>query len=115
MARIAVFTARGVIRGRRRRRWLSFVPDVPDPEPVAWAGPELRDAARAVYSVLDRMAPDQRIAFALRTLEGMDLESTAAACGVSLSTTRRRLAKAEKRFYVLAREYPALEPWVGAR
>ena len=112
LARISVFTARGVIRGRRRRRWLSFVPELPDPEP-AWAGSDLRDAARAVYSVLDRMAPDQRIPFALRTLEGMDLESTAAACGVSLSTARRRLAKAEKRFYVLAREYPALEPWVG--
>jgi RNA polymerase sigma-70 factor, ECF subfamily len=45
----------------------------------------------------------------------MDLEETAEACGMSLSTVRRRLTRAERRFFKLAREYEALVPWVEAR
>src|SRR6185503_6243899 len=65
LTRIAVFTARKVLRTRRRRRWLAFLDDVPD-VPAAWAGPDLREAARAVYEILDRMPVDERIPFTLR-------------------------------------------------
>jgi DNA-directed RNA polymerase specialized sigma24 family protein len=41
-------------------------------------------------------------------LEGMSLSEVAIACNVSLSTARRRIDRAEKRFQQLLPEYPAL-------
>lgn len=114
LTHIAVFTAREAIRRRRRRRWLWFVDELPEREAVC-ADPELREAAQAVYRVLDRLPVDERIPLALRLLEGMELEATAAACGMSVATVRRRLARAEDRFYRLAREHEALAPWIAAR
>ena len=64
-----------------------------------------------MYRVFDRMPEDERLPFALRMLEGMSLEEAAAACGMSLATVRRRMARAERRFFKLAREYEALIPW----
>lgn len=116
LTRIAVFTARDLIRRRRRRRWLVFFEDVPEQQAV-WAGPALEEAARCVYRIFERMPTDERIAFALRMLEGLDLHATAEACGMSVATVRRRLARAERRFFKMARQYEALEPWLatGAR
>jgi RNA polymerase sigma-70 factor (ECF subfamily) len=117
LTRIAVFTARGAIRQRRRRRWLSFFDNLPEtmPEPAtAWAGPDLRDAASCVYRIFDRLPVDERLPYALRVMGGLDLDETADACGMSLSTVRRRLAKAERRFFKLARQYEALGPWLDA-
>ena len=111
LTRIAVFTARNVLRSRRRRRWISFFETVPDVE-AAWAGPELQEAARAVYEIFDRIPVDERIPFALRMLEDLDLEATADACGISLATVRRRLTRAQRRFFKLARQYEALGPWL---
>ena len=45
-------------------------------------------------------------------LEDLDLEATARACGMSLATVRRRLVRAERRFFKLARQYEALAPWL---
>ena len=114
LTRIAVFTARNALRSRRRRRWISFFENVPDVE-AAWAGPELQEAARAVYQIFDRIPVDERIPFALRMLDDQDLEATADACGMSLATVRRRLAKAQRRFFKLARQYEALGPWLERR
>jgi RNA polymerase sigma-70 factor, ECF subfamily len=114
LTHIAVFTARAAIRRRRRRRWLSFFAEVPEPE-VAWAGSEMKEAARAVYLIFERMPADERIPFALRNLDGSSLEETAHACGMSFATVRRRLARAERRFLKLAREYEALQPWLEQR
>jgi RNA polymerase sigma-70 factor (ECF subfamily) len=111
LTQIAVFTARGVIRRRRRHRWLSFFETVPEPE-VSWAAPELREAADCVYRIFEHMPVDERIPFALRMLEGMDLEATAAACQMSVATVRRRLVKAERRFFKMARQHEALLPWL---
>jgi RNA polymerase sigma-70 factor (ECF subfamily) len=114
LTHIAVFTARATIRRRCRRRWLTFFAEVPEPE-VAWAGAEVQEAARAVYRIFERMPADERIPFALRHLEGASLDETAAACGMSLATVRRRLARAERRFQKLAREYETLTPWLEQR
>jgi RNA polymerase sigma-70 factor, ECF subfamily len=110
---IAVNTARGHIRSRVRRRWLRFfapdeLPEVESP----LADEETREAMRATYAILDGMAADERIAFALRFVDGMELTETAAACGVSLATIKRRLARAEEAFVTRAREIPALERWL---
>ena len=110
LTHVAVFTARAEIRRRKRRRWIPFSSA---PEPMStWAGPELQDAADAVYRIFDRMPDDERVPFSLRAMLGLDLDETAAASGMSLSTVRRRLERAERRFFKLAREYEALAPWL---
>jgi RNA polymerase sigma-70 factor (ECF subfamily) len=111
LTQIAVFTARGLIRRRHRQRWLSFFEEVPE-RSVPWASPEMQEAARAVYRIFDRMPVDERIPFALRMLDGLELEATAEACGMSLATVRRRLVRAERRFQKMARQCDALVPWL---
>lgn len=111
LTQIAIFTARKVIRRRHRRRWLTFFENVPEPE-VSWAGQDLQEAAGCVYRIFDRMPVDERLPFALRMLEGLDLDATAAACGMSVATVRRRLVRAERRFFKMAREFEALGPWL---
>ena len=111
LTQIAVFTARGLIRRRHRHRWLTFFEEVPE-RAVPWASPEMQEAARAVYAIFDRMPVDERIPFSLRMLDGLELEATAEACGMSLATVRRRLVRAERRFYKMARQCEALAPWL---
>jgi RNA polymerase sigma-70 factor (ECF subfamily) len=110
---IAVFTAREHIRRNMRGRWLRYFANEDLPEvAVASADEEVREALRKTYAVLDRLGIDDRIAFSLRFIEGLDLGDVAAACGVSLNTIKRRLARAEKRFVALARREPALHDWL---
>jgi RNA polymerase sigma-70 factor (ECF subfamily) len=111
LTQIAVFTARGVIRHRRRSNWLMFLVEVPD-QPADEPPPSVREAAGCVYQILDQMPVDERIPYSLRLFEGMDLAELATACGVSVATVRRRLARAEARFARLAAKYEALAPWV---
>lgn len=114
LTNVAVFTGRETIRRRTRRRWLWFTSDVPD-VPTNTADGDVADAARAVYAILARLPVDERIPFALRAFEGMDLQELAAACGVSIPTVRRRLARAEERFHALASQCESLSPWVQSR
>lgn len=113
VAALAVTEARRVLRKRARWRWLFGDPveielvDESDDE-------EGREALRAVYDVLARLREDERTAFALRYLEGMELTEVAAAMGISLATTKRRLQAARHRFELMAKSQPALAPWVGA-
>jgi RNA polymerase sigma-70 factor (ECF subfamily) len=116
MSAIAVHTARAAIERRtRRRRWLRFLPAeaLPEPEPVdPHPGHHAREILRAVHGVLARMPVDERIAFALRHLDGMELTELARACGVSLSSVKRRLARAEARFQALARDVAAVAEYL---
>ncbi|MBK8997876.1 MAG: sigma-70 family RNA polymerase sigma factor [Myxococcales bacterium] len=109
----AVNVARETLRRRRRRRWLSFaspeeVPDVPT-DAVAL---EIRDAARALYTVLSRMNASDRVVFTLRLVEGMQLSEIAVLCDVSLSTVKRRMERAQAWFSSRARRDPRLAEWV---
>lgn len=108
---IAVFTARGTIRKRARWRWLRIV-DEPPEVPVNAPSHVAREAVRRLYVVLDKLPADDRIAFALRFVQGMELTEVASACGVSLATIKRRLTKSEARFVELARNEPALVEWM---
>jgi RNA polymerase sigma-70 factor (ECF subfamily) len=106
---IAVFTARGCIRRRRRGRWLRFwapeeLPDVPTGE----APLEAREALAAIYRVLDNLPTQERIVFSLRFVSGLELTDVARACRVSLSTIKRRLGRAEQLFLEAARRDPVL-------
>ena len=113
LTRIAVFTARGCIRRRRRRRWLEFRPPEAVAElPAAQVEPEDVQALRRAYVALDRLDADERIVFVLRYLDRMTVTETASACGVSSATVKRRLTRAERRFAAIAREDPVLCCWV---
>ncbi len=114
LTNIAVFTGRETIRRRTRRRWLWFTADVPD-VPASAADGNVAEAARAAYAILDRLPVNERIPFCLRAFEGMELRELAAACGVSVPTVRRRLARAEQRFHALAAKCESLSPWVQSR
>jgi RNA polymerase sigma-70 factor (ECF subfamily) len=111
---ITVHTAREHIRKRVRRRWLSFVAEVPEPTPMParTATEEVTEATRCTFEVLHGMSPDDRVIFSLRFIEGMEMAEIAMACDVSLSTAKRRLKDAERHFLARARRLPALEPWI---
>jgi RNA polymerase sigma-70 factor (ECF subfamily) len=110
---IAIFVARGHIRLRSRRGWLSmFSPERTRPSQLDQPSSEARQALREVYDVLDQMPVDERMAFVLRFIDGMTLPDAADACQTSLATLKRRLARAEKHFLETARRRPALEPWL---
>ena len=113
LTQIAVFTARARIRRRVRGRVLRFLPfsELPEPE-LPPADFEASQAMQAVYRVLNALDTDQRIAFALRFVAGMELTEVAASCGVSLATIKRRLLRAQSSFAVLAEKEPALAEWL---
>lgn len=110
---IAVHVARSSITRRKRRSWLWFLPseELPEVESGAASG-EVLDALRATYAVLDALPVEERIAFALRFIDGMELTEVAAACETSLATIKRRLARACARFGAEARKQPVLEAWL---
>ena len=114
LTQIAVFTARARIRRRVRGRILRFLPfsELPEPE-LPPADFEASQAMQAVYRVLGGLDTDQRIAFALRFVAGMELTEVAASCGVSLATIKRRLSRAQLNFAHLAEKEPALSEWLA--
>ncbi|HEY4119512.1 MAG TPA: sigma-70 family RNA polymerase sigma factor [Byssovorax sp.] len=115
---ITVHVAHSAIASRKRRSWLWFLPSdaLPDVD-AAVAPPDVRDALRATYAALEQLPADDRIAFALRYIDGMELTEVAAACDTSLTTIKRRLARAAHRFEIEARKHAALAVWLegGAR
>jgi RNA polymerase sigma-70 factor (ECF subfamily) len=111
---IAVNVARERIRSRSLRRWLVFLPAEQLPEPLAT---RLDDGAeqlsRRTYQLLEKLPREQRIALALRWIDGMTLSEVAAACEVSLATIKRRLTAGERRFRELGRADPVLSEWLA--
>lgn len=113
MQTIAAHTAYRTIRARRARRWLYFwepaaLPEVSAPE----VDSEVLEAYRRTYALLDRLPGEERIAFALRYIEGMELAQLAVVCETSLATIKRRLARAEQRFAAGARGDDVLRRWL---
>ena len=104
LTRMTVFVARGMLRRRRRQRWLSFAPEenLPD-HPSASAPPEALDLLKRVFAVLQQLRPNQRVAFSLRYIEGMTLPEAASASGVSLATFKRWLKASDRAFMNSAR------------
>lgn len=110
---IAVHAARTWITRKRRLKWLWFLPpsELPEVESSAASG-EVLHALLATYAVLDTLPVDERIAFALRFIDGMELTCVAAACETSLATIKRRLDRASKRFEAEACKQPVLAAWL---
>jgi len=116
LAGIAVFVVQEWLRQRKRRDLRVLADEGAEREGPSSASPEVREALRSFSAMLDRFPEQERSAFVLRQLEGMTLQELAEACGVSLSTARRRFEGAEQRFSALLPEYPALcELYTGKR
>jgi RNA polymerase sigma-70 factor (ECF subfamily) len=114
VSRIAVFTARGYLRKRKRRWWLRSADPVEMPEQSSKEpSPHTSEVLRRTYAVLDLMDAELRIPFTLRELESMELAEIAEACDCSVSTIKRRLAQARKTFERLAKKDPILRDWLG--
>lgn len=112
---IAARVAFRTMRRRRARSWLRFHAPEQVPEVVTQdTPPEVRRACASFYRVLDRLPAAEHLVFTLRHVEGMEVASVAQTCGVSLSTGKRRLGKAEERFARLAVNEPDLSPWLKA-
>jgi RNA polymerase sigma-70 factor (ECF subfamily) len=112
VASVAVFVAREAIRKKRRHKWLSFFSSDEVPDVVATDDHEAREALGAIYRVLDSLDPDERVAFALRYIDGMELAEVAAACNCSLATVKRRIDRAGTKFAKLCKKDEVLVRWL---
>ncbi len=104
---VTVNTVRREIRRRKYRRIL--VPMAEPPEITRKdSGPDGKMFANQFYEVLRTLKPDDHIVFVLRFVEGRSLGEVAAIGGYSLSTAKRRLARAKKEFAKRAAKNPVL-------
>jgi len=91
---IAVNRARYYLTRQQRRRWLAnFFRADPSPSIEQPNSVELGE----IYRALDRVPAGKRLPWMLHRVEGLTLDETAAACGMSRSTVKRRIAAAENR------------------
>jgi RNA polymerase sigma-70 factor (ECF subfamily) len=110
---IAVRKARKCILRRRRWRFIQLLPPSELPEREAVLPPaEVSEALQRTYALLERLPADERVAFALRFIDSMELTDVAAACEVSLATIKRRLARAQQTFHTLAARDALLREWL---
>jgi RNA polymerase sigma-70 factor (ECF subfamily) len=97
LASIAVNGARNRLRFRRFRRFFSL--DAAPTELPAIASHAMRVESRAllgrVFTALDRVPVEYRIAWSLRYLEELELDECAELCKCSRATVKRRIAAAQ--------------------
>jgi len=110
---IAIRVVRIRIQRRMRQRWLKVMPPESVPEVATTPDMDLGEALRDVYAILQQLPPDERIALVLHRVEGLALEEAAASCETSLATFRRRLARAESKFFARAEKKATLATWLG--
>jgi RNA polymerase sigma-70 factor (ECF subfamily) len=114
LVKIAIHTARGLIR--RRRVWRRFFSPSEVPPEVAASGKatfEQLEALRRTYAILDKLPTNERIALTLDLIDEMPILQIAEVCGVSRSTIKRTLHKARQRFEALVVLDPALRDLRG--
>jgi RNA polymerase sigma-70 factor (ECF subfamily) len=95
LATIAVRVTRKRLFRLRLYAWIGLAPsaeydEVADPS----ASPHDRALAATIYRALERLAPDDRIAFVLHHVEGETLESVARLSQCSITTAKRRIFRA---------------------
>ncbi|HEX8697267.1 MAG TPA: sigma-70 family RNA polymerase sigma factor [Myxococcaceae bacterium] len=111
LLRIAVRHVHRRLRRRRLRQLLGLEREDADEvslESIAaeGVGAEARAELMMIDRILARVPSEQRIAWALRHVEGESLEDVARACDCSLATVKRRIAAVDERLrsHVQARE-----------
>lgn len=108
---VAVRTARAELRKRRLWRWVGLS-HASDPPVTLPHDAVMMQGLRRVYEILDTLDVDTRLAFVLRRVEGCELTETALACGCSLATIKRKLARAESLFDTIAGRDPLLRSFL---
>ena len=111
---VAIHLAKNEIRRRAIRKFVGL-DDVVEVPVVAPHDAAMVQGARHLYEALDRMEITARMAFVLRFVHGCDLAETAAACGCSVATIKRKLGRAESRFAALAQADPVLRDFLNQR
>jgi RNA polymerase sigma-70 factor (ECF subfamily) len=109
---VTAHTIRYELRRRRALRWLHFG-DLPESR-AADSDLDSREAIVRLYRILDRQGSDDRMVFVLRYLEGLELVEVSQALGISLATTKRRVARAWRRIVASASRDEALVAYVGS-
>jgi RNA polymerase sigma-70 factor (ECF subfamily) len=72
--------------------------------------PERRHAAARLYRLMSALDENDRTAYTLRFVEGLELSEIARALGVSLSTVRRCIRRASEQLDRLVKHDPQVEP-----
>lgn len=104
---VSMRLARNELRKRAIRRFVGL--DGLNEQSAAQAyDPVTAERFRHLYRALDRLDSNGRIAYVLRHVEGYELAEVATACGCSLSTVKRWLARAEQKLQETARRDPVL-------
>lgn len=95
---IVVRTAHKRLRRRQLMRRLGLLDEAPDVESMVSEAlaPDQAAEVRRLYSVLDRLSPEARIALVLRRVEELSVPEIAAHMGLSVATVKRRLEQAER-------------------
>jgi len=88
------------------------VPSDQLPEPSVVRDDDHAEVVREVSAILERLPVDERIALVVHRVQGLSLSESAAACGTSVSTFKRRLARGETKFFARAEKRPALAMWL---
>jgi RNA polymerase sigma-70 factor, ECF subfamily len=104
---VAMRLARNELRKRAIRRFVGL-DGLTDHAMSPAYDPVTAERFRHLYWALDKLDSNGRIAYVLRHVEGYELAEVAAACGCSLSTVKRWLARAELKLQELARRDPVL-------
>jgi RNA polymerase sigma-70 factor (ECF subfamily) len=105
---ITVNTVHGELRRRQVRRFFQR-----DSLPAQLHGDfvrevEMRDLLVRAKSVIEKLPPAERIAFMLHYVDHNSTAEIAELCGYSLSTAKRRLARATRRFEAIVAASPEL-------
>jgi len=109
---VAVRTACKRLRRRTVRRRLLLRPTE---EIVAFPGsadPSTQAALHCAQELIARLPAKERIVFALRFVEGLELKTVAEATNQSVATVKRRLTQARKHFETAAKREVLLQEWL---
>ncbi|MCL2448335.1 MAG: sigma-70 family RNA polymerase sigma factor [Polyangiaceae bacterium] len=103
------------LRRRRCRSWLTLTATGDVPEMPADDDIDARRVVARLFTILDKLAPENSRVFELRYIEEKELTEVAVAMNVSLATAKRYLARVSARVHAMAEREPMLAGYVGAR
>lgn len=94
---------------------LEAVPDTAAGDPGAESHAVAREAARRLYTVLDRIEPKQRIAFALHVIDGRPIREVAELTDSSVTAAKTRVWRARREVDRRARQDPLLAAYMSGK
>jgi RNA polymerase sigma-70 factor (ECF subfamily) len=104
--RVLVNTISKELRYRTRRRWLTFVPELP--ERISESTQEKDMTVKQIREVLKAMKVEDSMVFIMRFVEDAKMEEIASSFSWSPAKTRRKVARAREVFIKKAMRNPML-------